>query len=91
VLPKISLPTKEVHLSDGSSVTVRGLSRSEALEFVGNDFDERDIEIKLLAKVCEVPEKEAEEWINSTPSADVGTMVEGILELSGLTEQSKKE
>jgi hypothetical protein len=91
VLPKISLPTKEVHLSDGSSVTVRGLSRSEALDYVGKDFDERDIEIKLLSKVCEVTEEEAEKWIGETPSADVGTIVEGILELSGLTEQSGKE
>lgn len=85
------LPTAEVKLADGA-VTVRGLSRAEAVA-LGSLSDPGEIEAKLLATCLVEPPLTAEEveiWRNAAPSSELDPVTTAILELSGLLEGAQK-
>lgn len=92
-LPKIKLPTKEVLLSDGSAVEVRGLTRAEVLELqkIGQE-DQSKFEPASLEKAIEgVTAEEAAAWIASTPFGDVDAVLQAILDLSGIEGGAEKK
>lgn len=89
-LPKVSLPTKEVELSNGTKVTLRGLKRSECLPFINQELDEDKAQALILAAVFEVSEEAATEWMNEAPVIDVATITQAVLTLSGIKEEVPK-
>lgn len=92
-LPKFQLPTKEVLLSDGSAVEVRGLTRYEASKLYelkdAGKFQE--IDPYLLACGTGVDIKETEAWIKETPFSEVETLISAIIDLSGISPDAEKK
>lgn len=91
-LPKIKLPTKEVLLSDGSAVEVRGLTRLEVQEIhaLGKE-DESKFDPVLLSLGAGVSSEDAAAWIKATPFGDVEKLLKAILDLSGLEDSAEKK
>lgn len=89
-LPLIPLPRDTVEVA-GEKVEVRGLSRAEALKIstvYEGDLDAA--ETYLLSVGAEVPFEEAKEWRYAAPAAEVGRLVDRIVELSGLSPEAGK-
>lgn len=85
-LPKSVLPVKEIELSDGAKVSVRGLSRGEFVDIAKRaDGDPVEAEKLVLAVGTDTPEDEAREWYDNSLTGDVGLVVELISELSGMS------
>jgi hypothetical protein len=91
-LPTRPLPTDTVDVF-GEAVTVRGLSRAEAIK-VTTQYDAKtadDAEAFIVAKGTSVTEAEAKEWLAATEQETAGRLVDRILELSNLKEQVDKD
>lgn len=88
-LPVVKMPTAVVKIAD-LDVEVRGLTRAQALRIVTFKDDPDGAEAFVLACGAGVSEAEAQAWRESTPSDDVGLLVDKILEISGLTEGAQK-
>jgi hypothetical protein len=89
-LPKKALPTTEVTLGS-EVVTIRSLSRSEALRLTTSFKDNADgAENFVLACGAGVSEEEAEEWRNSTDPTTAGLVIDEILKFTGLAGQEDK-
>ena len=93
-LPIKALPTADVVI-EGATVTVRGLSRAEAMKFTAGFTEEAmpgvpmaaradAAEVWLLVHGAGVDETEAVEWRNATDLTTVGLLVDKIVELSAL-------
>lgn len=77
----------------GKSVTVRGMTRMEAL-LVGKQDGPEKIEPLALHYAVVDPKltlKQAEEWMRSAPSSEVGPVVRAINRLSGGGDRADKE
>lgn len=94
MLPSKSPDTREIEI-EGQTFTVRGLTRSEALHFTTGYTpeampdvplsDRGDLaETYLLAHGADVTEAEAMAWREATDYRTADTVLEAILELSGL-------
>jgi hypothetical protein len=83
-LPTVATKTKKVRLSDGSTVTVRGLTRAQALAMAELDEDAAKIEPALLAAGTGSAPEEAQKFYDTAPFADTQKLVEAIMALSGL-------
>jgi hypothetical protein len=97
-LPTIAPQTAVVELEGGHSVSVRGLSRGEALEMaaVGNALADggtdglAEGEIQLLAYGTDTPLDEVRQWYATAPSVAVKPILDKILEISGLGENGAR-
>lgn len=90
-LPTINIPRDTVTLSDGSTVEVRGLTRAEAIA-IGDvaESGAAAIEAWLVAYGTNTPHADAEAWYDTTPSGDVGLVVDKVQELSKLRPDDPK-
>lgn len=97
-LPVKSLPRSVVTIeADGgpAEVPIRGLSRAEVLHLTTKYQDGTgtvDIdaaEVFILKCGAEVTEKEAKAFRDGSDAATVGTVLDAILALSGLTKDGK--
>ena len=92
-LPIIALATAEVTLSDGSTVAVRGLSRTKAGRIATGEFTGKltEAEVFCLVNGVGVTEAEALAWLDSTPPVDAGLVIDAILELSALKKSDETD
>jgi hypothetical protein len=77
----------------GDSVLVRPLTRAEAFSLRGKKMAEEILEIKVLSMAMvdpELTEEEVREWQNVAPSKEVDRVVERVLIISGMREDSAK-
>jgi hypothetical protein len=90
-LPVIALPTAVVELDGGHSITVRGLSRGEALVLSNMGTDDIALsECTLLAYGLEESLEAVQQWYQTVPSEAVKPLVEKIIDLSGLGENGAR-
>lgn len=89
-LPRVELPTAVVAVA-GVDVPVRGLSRAEVAHLNTFDGDLDLAETYILARGADIDEGEAKEWRASTPAAVAGTVIDRIVELSGLGDLGKEQ
>jgi hypothetical protein len=89
VLPSIPLPTDSVEVG-GMVVKFRSLSRAEALK-VTTDFKNNidGAEIFILSCGVGVSLEEAKEWRDSTDPIHAGMVIDGIINLTGLSDDPK--
>lgn len=87
--------TREVALPKfGFSVTVRGLTRQEALKLVGQAMPADVAERRLIALAMVDPvmtEEDVKRWQRNAPAGELQPIELAIRELSGLTEGAVKE
>lgn len=94
-LPRVPRRTEEVPLHDGSSVTVRGLSRGEVLklkphmEAVSRDDetaeDIRGLETSVLSFALDEPIDEVSSWYDEVGPEVIEPVINAAMRLSGLT------
>lgn len=90
-LPVIGLPTSTEEVG-GMTVTFRSLSRSEALKFTTEFRGKADeAETYLLACGMGISLEEAQQWRETTPPAEAGKVIDGIVYLSGLATRAVDE
>lgn len=86
---------REVDLPDlGFSVTVRGLTRAEALRVVGKPMAADESERKLLAMAMVDPvmtEDDVRQWQRKAPAGQIQPIELAIRELSGLVDGAVRE
>lgn len=91
-LPVVPLATAEVDVA-GTTITVRRLSRSEALklstQFTKDTADRA--EAFMVACGVGVSEAEAAEWLGSVDVDTAGIVIDKIAELSGLSPNIGKD
>ena len=84
-LPIIPLPSSTVEVN-GSPVTFRSLSRSEALQLQGFRGREDEAEALILQWATGATPEEAQAFREGTMTAEAGKLVDAILIFSGLAE-----
>lgn len=84
-LPVIPLPSSSVEVN-GSPVTFRSLSRSEALKLQDYRGREDEAELLILQWATGATPEEAKAFQDGTPSPEVGKLTDAILVFSGLAE-----
>jgi hypothetical protein len=93
-LPKIELKTETLNL-DGNSVTVRGMTRAEALSMnkaiQANPDKPEEADYYVVATGCDVSIDEARVWVDSSPMDACMAVVKAILALSGLGDTAPKD
>lgn len=89
-LPKSKVPTKLLDF-DGEKVSVKGLTRAETVRIgqLANSAPEY-VDTVVIALGCDVTEAEAEEWLKTAALQDTQRLVEAVLELSGLGDETPK-
>lgn len=88
-LPQIPLPTDSVEI-EGFRVEYRALSRNAALKLQSYKGREDEAEIFIVAQACGVSEDDARAWLSSVSVDAVTPLIDGILTLSGLTNEDPK-
>lgn len=88
-------PTREVELPGvGFSVTVRGLTRAEALRVVGKPLAADESERRLIATAMVDPvmtEDDVRQWQRRAPAGELQPIEVAIRELSGLVDGAVRE
>lgn len=89
---KSQLPENTMEVPGVGTIRIRGLSRAEVLKFTGLDSNERE-NAWLAAGIVDpdLSEEDVRAWRESAISKTVNTVVEAILELSGMLERSEAE
>jgi phosphoglycolate phosphatase-like HAD superfamily hydrolase len=90
-LPVRPLPTADVDI-DGTTITVRGLSRAAALKVTTAFGAARADEAEdfIVAQGTGITEAEAHAWREATEATAAGAVVDKILELSALLDLEDK-
>jgi hypothetical protein len=87
-LPKATPPTEIVKLPSGGKVTIRGLTRGEALRLSKLADKAKtgpgDLEVAVIAAGTDTDPDEARKWYADAPSADVQVLVDAVTRLSGM-------
>lgn len=86
--------TREVDVPDVGTVTVRGLTRTEALAIRGVEMDEAVAEQKLLAVALVDPkltEDDVRQWQEASPAGEIEVVTAAVLALSGMNAEAPKE
>lgn len=86
--------TEDVEVPGVGTVTVRGLTRSEALSIRGIELDELEAEAQLLALAMVEPkltEDDVRAWQEASPAGEIGVVTAAVLKLSGMTADAPKE
>lgn len=84
---------EKVELKAGA-VTIRSLSREEALMYAGKKLDAAEAERKLLAKAMvdpEMSEQDVAAWQKASPAGEIQKVFTAVVRLSGMEESSAKE
>ena len=88
-LPIIPLPSSTVEVN-GSPVTFRSLSRSEALKLRGMQGREDEAEVMIVAWACDTSEDDARLFLSSTTVEEAGKLSDAILIFSGLADADEE-
>lgn len=89
-LPVVPLPTETVTVG-GIAVAIRGLSRLEVVKLKTDYQGKEDAaEVFLLSCALNITQEEAEAWLQATPPAPAGELIEAIIYLSGLATKGGK-
>lgn len=87
--------TRDVELPDaGVAVTVRGLTRTEALRVQGVELDAAEAEVALVSVAMVDPkltEDQVRAWQEASPAGEIELITEAILSLSAMTSAAPKE
>lgn len=83
-------PTGTANLPSGLTVSIRGLTRAEAVQLRTMRDDPSAIEIHCIRYACGLSEDEATEWWTESRQDDVEELVNEISRLSGLDEKTGK-
>ena len=89
-LPIFQLPSEPFEFSNGEVVTIRSLSRAEAIKVRLAIPDVERLEILAIAAATGTPEDEVKAWMQATPSPEIDRLVKAITRLSGLDEDEGK-
>jgi len=84
---------EEVELDGLGSITVRGLARGEVNELMAMNPDQNAFDRFVLSRAMVDPkmsEKDVEEWQKVSPPNEIGTVIEVVLRLSGLSAGAEK-
>jgi hypothetical protein len=86
--------TQDVEIPDVGTVTIRALTRAEALDVTNQDMTVAKMEQLLLSLALVEPRltpEETAEWHTSAPAGELVPLVTAITELSGLNVEAAKE
>lgn len=86
-LPTFAMPTATLDV-DGQTVSLRGLTRGEALTIADLGHDAKELETALLSYGADMEREAARLWHASAPAGVVHLIVQKIMELSGLGENA---
>lgn len=88
LLGKREQETRDIELPRlGLTVTVRALTRAEAMRVVGRPMDPDEMERALLVMALTFPSLNADEvrqWQKASPAGELQPVVEAIQDISGL-------
>ena len=90
ILPHIPLPTDEVELA-GTTIKITSLSRSQVLKLNNFANNPDEAETFILACGTGITEEEAAEWRNSVDPLTAGKLIDAIILLTGLADDSKNK
>lgn len=90
MLPIRQLPREDFFFADGVTLSIRGLSRAEAIQTRSFGDDVIQIEVFCIASAAGTTEDEARAWHATTSQAEVEALVNAIIKLSGLNPDSGK-
>lgn len=93
-LLKQAFGIEEVELQRGGTVSVRGLTRSEALKVKGQEMPEAEMEQHLLSTALVDPKltrAEVAEWQDASPAGEIEDVIAAIMRLSGMEKSAPKE
>lgn len=90
-LPIRQLPRDEFTFKDGTKLSIRGLSRAEALQLQGLGNDLPRLEILCIKAATDVSEEEATAWHKATPNDEIADLVDQIARLSGFDVDTGKD
>jgi hypothetical protein len=91
LLPSVPLPTDSVEIA-GVTVRFRSLSRAEALKLTTQFKDNTDgAEDFIIACGTGVSIEEASAWRQSVDTFTAGALIDGIIILTGLIDDPKKD
>lgn len=85
---------EDVEIPGVGVVTIRALTRGEAIRIQGDEMLAEVMECKLLAMAMVDPkmtEEEVKEWQDTSPAGQMQPVVKAILVLSGMTEEVTRE
>lgn len=85
---------KDLEVEGIGTITIRGLSRAEALELSEGERNAQDLEVRLLAAGMVTPAltiPEAAQWQKNAPSGEVDKVSTAIAELSGMEVTAAKD
>lgn len=88
----VRAPAKDTVDIDGTSVSVRGLTRAETIrlgQLYGDDPNRA--ETFLVASGTDITEDEAEAWRNATDAPSADLVINKIVELSAISEVNGKD
>ena len=88
-LPAVLPGTATVDVG-GIPVEIRGLTRGEAMRMVGHAETPEVLEPELIAAATGTPLEEVIDWYQSVSASAVQPLVQAILDLSGMTEETGK-
>lgn len=90
-LPIRTLPRDEFTFKDGTKLSIRGLSRAEALHLRTLNGDVTEIEVHTIKAATDTTEDEARAWHSTTPNEEIAELVDAIAGLSGFDIDSGKD
>lgn len=82
-LPEVKIPREIVRVGD-DDISVRGLTRAEAVRIQALAPDVEAMEILMLACGTDTSEDDVRAWVNATPAGTVEPLSDAIVRLSGL-------
>jgi hypothetical protein len=86
--------TRDVEIPGVGTVTIRALTRGEALKIQGDEMVAEIMECRLIALAMVDPqmtEEEIQEWQDASPAGQMQPVIQAILEASGMSEEVTKE
>ena len=84
MLPIRQLPQGEFRFDEDTVISIRGLSRAEAIQIRGLEDDIIAIEVLCIKAATGVTEEEAKAWHSAAPNDEVERLVNAVAKLSGL-------
>lgn len=84
---------EELELEGVGTVTVRALTRAEALEVRGKELPYEELERKLIAAAMVEPKLTAEDveaWQKVSPAGQLEVVTDAIIRLSGMEKAAQK-
>lgn len=86
--------TEEVEIPGVGTVTIRALTRGEAIRIQGDEMIAEVAECKLLSLAMVDPvmtEEEVQEWQDTSPAGQMQPVIKAILAASGMVEEVTRE